>query len=187
MSLPLEGLPKGTTDLRISTNQEIYWDRIFVAWAEDCPEAKRTELPLAEARLAECGFSRRTTLAQHRPHYDYQKRSPQWDTRHLAGWYTRLGPVEELLAKADDAVVVFGPGEEVQMEFADRLPELARDWTRQLVLEQHGWCKDMDLYTKDGETVGPLPQRGGVSTAAEKAARDALHRRYNTRYRAGAD
>ena len=124
MSLPLLGLPAGTTDLRISTNQEIYWDRIFVAGAEECPSAKRTELPLVEAQLAECGFPKRTTVGQHRPYYDYSLRTPQWDTRHLAGWYTRLGRVDELLTRTDDAVVVFGPGEEVQMDFADHLPEL---------------------------------------------------------------
>jgi hypothetical protein len=25
------------------------------------------------------------------------------------------------------------------------------------VLETRGWCKDMDLFTRDGETVDPLP------------------------------
>ena len=25
------------------------------------------------------------------------------------------------------------------------------------MLEARGWCKDMDLYTRDGDTVEPLP------------------------------
>jgi hypothetical protein len=47
-----------------------------------------------------------------------------------------------------------------------------------LVLELRGWCKDMDLYTLDGETIEPLP---GKMTAA----RARLHPRFNTRYASG--
>ena len=43
------------------------------------------------------------------------------------------------------------------------------------------------MYTKDSETVGPLPQRAGVSATAEKAQSDTLQRRFTTRYRAGPD
>ena len=46
------------------------------------------------------------------------------------------------------------------------------------VLELKGWCKDKDLLTKDGETVEPVPGK-----ANEK--RQALHRKYNTRYQSG--
>jgi hypothetical protein len=60
----------------------------------------------------------------------------------------------------------------------------ARDWTRRFVLETVGWCKDMDLYTKTGETIDPMPVRGKM-TDAQRAHRDALHRRYNTRYQSG--
>ena len=48
------------------------------------------------------------------------------------------------------------------------------------MVEARGWCKDMDLFTKDGETIEPLP-RSGVSSND----RDQLHERYNTRYRSG--
>ena len=57
-------------------------------------------------------------------------------------------------------------------------------WQRRFVLEARGYAKDMDLYTRDGETVGPLP----VSVARTRAARqrrETLHRRYNTRFQAG--
>ena len=81
--------------------------------------------------------------------------------------------------KADGASAIIGPGEEAHLEFdAMTLPALPSGWTRRFVLEARGWCKDMDLYTRDGATVGPLPgERDGVGQA--------LHERYNTRYEAG--
>ena len=48
------------------------------------------------------------------------------------------------------------------------------------MLETNGWAKDMDLFTKDGETLEPLPARGGPS---KRVAR--LHERYNRRHQAG--
>jgi tetratricopeptide (TPR) repeat protein len=179
MSVPLPALPPGTRSLRLRTNMQIYWDRIAVAFAESPPVHDRQVLPPAAARVGKTGFARRDTLEQFRPHYDYADRSPFWDTRYLAGYYTRLGPVEELVAGRDDAVAIIGPGEEVHLEFAAAGP--ARDgWRRYFVLETHGWAKDMDLFTRAGETVGPLPSSG-----LPAAPRDALHARYNTRYQAG--
>jgi Flp pilus assembly protein TadD len=180
MALPLTQLPPGVSELRIRTNQEIYWDRLAIAYAEPAPPIKRTVLPLQEATLASIGFPRRTTGAQRAPHYDYAHRRPLWDTRHLAGWYTAFGPVTELVTNSDDALTVFGPGEEVHLEFTRLDDHLPHDWTRRFVLEAAGWVKDMDLYTKDGDTVAPLP-----ATGAAVAPRDRLHAGYNTRYQAG--
>ena len=178
MSVPLTPLPEGTTALRLTTNQEIYWDRIAVAYAEALPTVQTTPLPLARADLLETGFARRTTGAQRQPYYDYDRRSPLWDTRPMRGYYTAFGPVGELLANADDALAIIGPGEEVQLEYAVELPVLPPGWQRRLVLETNGWAKDMDLYTGDGATLAPLPVSGKPA-----ARRDALHRQYNTRYR----
>jgi tetratricopeptide (TPR) repeat protein len=179
MTLPLEGLPAGTTALRLRTNQEIYWDRLAIAYAETPPETARTELPPSSARLARIGFPRRVHHAQHRPDYDYTHRSPFWDTRYQAGAYTRFGPVDELVGEVDDAVALIGPGEEAHLEFPAPPPPPA-GWTRRLVLETHGWTKDMDLYTRDGETVGPMPSTGNPRDVPER-----LHARYNTRYLSG--
>ncbi|MHC5002704.1 MAG: FG-GAP-like repeat-containing protein [Planctomycetota bacterium] len=177
MSVPLAGLPAGTTRLRLRTNQEVYWDRILVAWSEPCPEAVRRDLPLRDATLARSGFAVRTTGPQRLPHYDYARRPPFWDSRHQRGLYTAFGPVTPLVGRTDDAVAIFGPGEEVHLRFAAPGRTLPPGWTRRLVLEVDGWCKDMDLYTRDGATVAPLPARGGPSAAVE-----ALHERFNTRY-----
>jgi hypothetical protein len=40
----------------------------------------------------------------------------------------------------------------------------------------------MDMYTLDGETVGPLPSTPG---AGDPAQREALHERYLNRYQGG--
>jgi tetratricopeptide (TPR) repeat protein len=180
MALPLAMLPKGTTTLRLRTNLEIYWDRLAIAYTEPCPQARRSELLFRDARLSSVGFPQRTTNSQRVPWYDYARRSPLWDTRHLAGFYTAIGPVNELLAYDDDALAIFGPGEEIHLEFAAPLTPLPSGWTRRFVLETVGWTKDMDLYTKDGETLTPLP-----TTGKPVETREQLHARYQTRYEAG--
>ncbi len=172
-------LPRGANALRIGANVEVYWDAARVAITEPCDDVRRTELPLAAARLNSVGFPRRTTHGQRRPHYDYARRSPVWDTRHAAGLYTTFGPVEPLLAEVDDALAIFGPGEETHVEFAANEPPLADGWTRRHVLESHGWCKDMDIFTRDGQTVEPLPRRDVGSPPSERTRQ--LHERFNTR------
>ncbi len=77
-----------------------------------------------------------------------------------------------------DALAILGPGEAVVLDFDAPSTSAPEGWTRRLVLEPRGWCKDMDLYTLDGETIEPLP---GSNTAA----RARLHPRFNTRYAAG--
>jgi hypothetical protein len=176
MAVPLPRLPKGTRVLRLRTNQQIYWDRIAVAWAEDAPAVKRL-LPLAAARVAETGFPRRSTGSQHQPGYDYAERAPLWDTRVQPGHYTAFGPAEDLVAEPDNALAIIGPGEEIHVEFRAELPALPAGWTRRFVLETHGWAKDMDLYTRDGETLGPLPSTGNRSKSSET-----LVKRLNSRF-----
>ena len=180
MSVPLADLPAGRTTLRIRTNQEIYWDRISVAYAEPCPQAVRYELALHSAELSTVGFAHRTTARQRLPHYDYQNRRPFFDTRHMTGNYTAFGLVDELVCKTDNALAIFGPGEEIQFEFDALAEDPPVGWTRCFVFETRGWCKDMDLYTRDGETVGPLPTAGAATSQ-----RDRLHDRYHTRYESG--
>jgi hypothetical protein len=180
MSVPLENLPAGTRHLRLRTNQEIYWDRIAVAYAEPLAGVQRRELALRQARVADAGFPLRTTGTQRLPHYDYARRSPFWDTRHMKGFYTEFGPAEALVEHVDGAVAIIGPGEELHLEF--EAPENAppQGWSRAIVLESNGWAKDMDLYTRDGDTLAPLPLSGKPSVH-----RDHLHERFNTRYREG--
>jgi len=180
MSVPLDDLPAGITQLRLRTNQEIYWDRISVAYAEPMPEVRRHTLPLRAARVQSTGFPLRTTGLQRLPHYDYNHRLPFWDTRHMAGFYTEFGAAEELISETDDALAIFGPGEEIHLEFEASHEAPPAGWTRTAVFESRGWAKDMDLFTRDGATLAPLPVSGRPSDR-----RDLLNARYNTRYRSG--
>ncbi|MDH4065303.1 MAG: hypothetical protein OEW19_12965, partial [Acidobacteriota bacterium] len=178
MAFPLPGLPSGTTALRLRTSQEIYWDRVAVAYREPAPAVRRRVLEMRAAELEAGGFARRTTGPQRVPHYDDARRAPLGDTRHPRGWYTEFGRVDALVAEEDAAVAIFGPGEALTVGFEALEAPPSDGWTRLLVLEARGWCKDMDLYTRDGETVEPLP---GDATPA----RARLHPRFNTRYASG--
>jgi Flp pilus assembly protein TadD len=177
MALPLPPLPPGTRELRLSTNQEIYWDRVVVASAEKAPEVRRRELRLAAARVDQPGFALRTTGPQRLPAYDWARRAPLWDTRFQVGYYTRFGEALELVTATDDAVAIFGPGEAVHLEFEAPPDDLRPGWTRVYVFESDGWCKDMDRFTKDGTTVAPLPSAGRDPSIPKR-----LHEKYNTRY-----
>jgi hypothetical protein len=115
-----------------------------------------------------------------RPYYDYSERSPFWDTRYPSGFYTALGPVLPLVQEQNDAFAVIGPGDELHVEF--EAPPPAPGQRRILVLEARGYAKDMDMYTLDGETVGPLPSTPG---AGDPARREALHQQYLNRYQGG--
>ena len=182
--LPADRLPRGTKRLRLRSNMEIYWDQVNVAYAEDGANVSRRELPLQSASVAETGFAARPQLPQRLPYYDYDRRLPLWDTRHQAGFYTRFGAADPLVRRTDDAVAIIGPGEEVHLSFSAGLPELPDGWTRRFVLETNGWCKDSDLYTKDGEQLEPLPLREEGKPEGDKLRR-ALHAKHNTRYRSG--
>lgn len=180
LPLPKQRLPAGTRALRLRTNLEVYWDRLTVIRSEACPAVVRRELKLATADLRESGFMVRQIRDQFRPHFDYTTREAKPEIPDPVGFYTRLGDVNELVSTADDAVAIFGPGEEIHVEFEALQQKIPRGWTRRLVLETVGWCKDMDLYTGDGSTVGPLP-----TTGRPVGPRERLHRKYNTRYQRG--
>ncbi len=181
MSVPLDRaqLPAEATALRLRTNQEIYWDRLMLVRAEPCPEVVRHALALVQADVRESGFTPRIVGPQQLPHFDYDQRAPLAAVRDPAGYYTEFGPAGPLVESADNALAIFGPGEEIEVAFAVPSP-CPTGWTRRLVLETVGWCKDMDLYTQHGGTVEPLPQTGARGTA-----RDPLHPQYNTRYQEG--
>ena len=182
MALPLPRLPAGTTALRLKSNIEIYWDRLRVVREEPLEATVRTLTPNV-GRVARSGFPKRTTGAQRLPHYDYETRATYDDAKVPRGFYTAWGDALPLVADVDGALAIIGSGEEVHLEFP-AVPPPAENATRYFEVRFHGWAKDMDLYTKDGDTVGPLPVLPGLDEAA-LARRDALHARYNLRWQGG--
>ena len=158
MAMPLPTLPSGTTALRLRTNLEIHVDQIRLVEVLDCPEATRVVLPLQSAELQSRGFARRTVLASRRPVYDDTDVMPFADMRTLPGLYTDFGDVLDLVDAADDVTVVFGSGEEIAFEFGE-MPKASAGHRQRVVLRTRGWCKDMDLFTRNGEQLAPGPPR----------------------------
>lgn len=184
MSVPLDDLPAGTRTLRITSNLDIHWDRIAVVRGEPLaaiePPPIRREPSLVRAELRRTGFPRRDDGPHRRPHYDDAHRAPVADMRHQAGWYTAFGDVADLVTTRDDLLAVYGPGEEVLLGFTPPPADPPAGWRRRVVLDVTGWCKDMDLFTRDGDTVGPLPSSDGDADAAARR-----HEPTRTRYEAG--
>lgn len=178
--LPLPEQAIGRRWYRLRTKMQVYWDRIRLVDLEDCPEARLLPLQLSRAELRRSGFARRSTGPWHHPDYDYSVRQGTWDSRHLPGDYTRFGDIAGLLGSGSGALTIFGPGEEVHMEFQEAGP-LPPGWSRQHLLHLEGWCKDLDLYTGTGDQLRPLPQ----TNAADPAHAARLHREYNWRYESG--
>jgi hypothetical protein len=174
-AFPLTSLPEGCDALRLRTNQEVYWDHLRVVIGEPAPaEAQRVALDPETADFSAIGFPKRIDYAQRRPDYDWTSRTPLWDVRHQRGRYTRFGDVQELVAEADGAVVTIGPGEGVELSY--RLPADSGLTAAEIhwILECHGWCKDRDLFTRDGETLDPIPggdRRDVGATALLEATR----------------
>ena len=61
-----------------------------------------------------------------------------------------------LIDTVDDGMATVGPGKEIHVEFPARRDQTPTEWTRRYVLETNGWWKDMDLFTRDGNTVTPF-------------------------------
>ncbi len=148
--------------VRIRTNLDISWDRIFYTVDEEPAPLRSTPVPLASAELSFRGFSRMTRETPGGPQvfvHDEVDTAPRWAD--MAGLYTRLGDVRDLLGAADDRYVVMKGGDAVRLEFdASALPDPPRGWVRDYLLVLDGWDKDADKNTVAGQTVEPLPFHG---------------------------
>jgi len=195
-------LPVGVTRLRISTNLQIYWDQALVD-NEDLPQQQpnnpalathTTELPLARGTLDFRGYPQQ--LDGRTPgdlNYHYERMSSTGPFVPHRGAYTRYGDVTPLLHSIDDEFVIFGTGEDMDLEFsAATLPALPRGWSRDYFFYANGFVKDMDFYEAQPFSVGSLPFHG-MSTypypATEHYPTDAAHTayqlEYNTRFESG--
>ncbi|HEX6805740.1 MAG TPA: FG-GAP-like repeat-containing protein [Terriglobales bacterium] len=186
-------LPMGTTRIRITTNLQIYWDSILIDRSEQRDDFTLSEIPLSQATLGFHGYPRQ--IEDQPPgnvKYVYEQVSRTGPYARQAGEYTRYGDVLPLLKSFDDKLVVFGSGEEVQLQFdPSKLPALAKGWTRDYFFMANGYEKDMDFYAADGSTVEPLPFRrmGTYPYAGKSFPGDPQHidymLKYNTRFISG--
>jgi hypothetical protein len=201
--IPDMGLPSGTrrtmrVDLtgkfltsdhhvRIVTNLCVYWDQVFFS-LDDAPAPAPSELPLLSADLHYRGFSTPVSDPEHhRPDsFDYENALATAPWNPLLGKYTRYGPVEKLLARADDQLVVMAPGDEITVSFdAGRLPALQPGWAREFFLYTNGWAKDGEPNTAFSATVQPLPFHGMANYppgATDHAPSGDEYRRYQHEY-----
>jgi hypothetical protein len=180
----------GPARLRLTTNLEIYYDRIFIARDAGTADVHVRTVPLKRARLGRLGFPQEYSPDGRLPYlYDYDRIDATAPFHVLKGGYTRYGPVEELLREFDDRYVLVGPGDEIALEFdAAALPDVASGHIRSFILVSHAYCKDMDLYTATPQTLAPLPFKAmsrypypdSERYPASEAHQDFL-RTYNTR------
>lgn len=145
--------------LRLSTNLEIFWDRL--GWAEGRPDVKVTprRLALSSAELRYRGFSttdQKDASTPERPRYQIAGAAPRW--RDLEGYHTRFGDVRELLERVDDRYVIMNAGDELALRFPEALtPPAASGLIRDFVMIGDGWVKDGDYNTAFSRAVLPLP------------------------------
>jgi hypothetical protein len=152
-------LPADARRIRITTNLQIYWDQVLVDNGPDSRRFRTTDLPLVSANLAFRGYPQQVDgdtpgdLT-----YRYEMVSKTGPFARERGSYTHYGEVSQLLHKADDHYVIFGSGEDVDLEFAAAsLPSLPAGWKRDYFFYADGFVKDMDFYEASPFTVGELP------------------------------
>ena len=153
MTLPLPNLPAGTDAPRLSSNMEIYWDRLRVVAEEPLPIAMPPAQPPLAARVGRTGFAKRTTGPQRLPHYEYEARAllrRQVPARLLyVIWRSGRTHLRYRQRRCDHRQRRRDPS---------RIPRgTAAGDRRFFAIEFYGWAKDMDLYTEHGDTVAPLP------------------------------
>ena len=173
--------------IRISTNMELYWDRIFLADVSSEAPLYVQEVAVASADLHFLGYPREYSPDGRRPNlYDYSKadRTVPWKT--MRGDYTRYGDVTTLMHAADDCYAIMGPGDEVTLRFpAEELAPVPAGYQRTFLLKADSYCKDMDLYSAHPDTVEPLPFHAMTKYpygTEEQYPADAAHQEYRQKH-----
>ena len=146
--------------LRISTELEVYWDRLSVAVENPTPSFEEKEIEFDSTELRYRGFSVIEKPNKESPEVPVYERimttSQRW--RDLEGYHTRFGKVDALLAKPDNRFVIMNAGDELILKFK-ALPPVKEGYKRDFVLVGDGWIKDGDLNSRFSRTVLPLPNR----------------------------
>lgn len=167
--------------VKFTTTTEIYWDAI--QWAEGLPETDLATQPLqpVEMNLAYRGYSEWNKASRYHPllpnYNQLSGTTPIWQD--LVGYYTRFGPVDELLKSVDDRYVIMNAGDELRLRFK-ALPKPKDGYERDFILVSDGWIKDGDLNTKYSKTVWPLPshQRKDYEADYERLMDDPVYQKH---------
>jgi hypothetical protein len=184
MTADLTGkLPRGTKEIRITTNLQVYWDSILIDRTAQpvAPTSQRptrgtegdtpsgqpagshayrlTPVPLLHADLEFHGYPYKVEgFPPGNVRYVYERTSATGPYTRPVGTYTRYGDVLPLLTSLDDKLAVFGSGDEIRLDFdPSRLPVLPKGWVRDYFFAANGYEKDMDFYAAEGNFVAPLP------------------------------
>jgi tetratricopeptide (TPR) repeat protein len=156
-------LPAGSRRLKLTAAFELHWDRIALFERLDPAATQIISLAPGHTDLHWRGFS---AFEDHpwyvplTPAYDDVHARPNWLIT-PAGWCTRYGSVDELVANRDDALVLLNGGDELTLSFpADKLPPKRPGYVRDFFLYTVGWDKDSDFHVLAGTTVEPIPFTG---------------------------
>ena len=173
--------------VRIVTSMRIYWDRILVNTYPAEPTFRQYRLSPQSADLRFRGFPREYSPDGRRPLiYDYNWIHPTAPWKSHVGYYTRFGPVTELLRTRDDRYVIMRNGDEIHLDYdAGKLPEIPKGWQRTFLLYADGFGKDMDPHSAAPQFVTPLPFHGMTQYpygGAERYPDTPSHRRYLQEY-----
>jgi TPR repeat protein len=175
--------------LRLRTNLQVFWDQVFVAGrCRPVGEAgvRMTTLEVARANLRASGIMQEYAPDGKPPTVFAHDRYETVPLNRLAGKLTRHGDVRELLTRGDDCFAIFGPGDELRVDFDARgLPALPAGWQRSFVLRTRGYCKGAGPFTATGTTVEPLPFMAMSAYPygpKEHYPDDEMHREYRRRY-----
>ena len=156
LEIPVGSFTNNDYRIRISTNLEIYWDRLAFATRSET-KTQTISIELRGADLGYMGFpvmSRVDDVAPNIPDYNDIRHGHAW--RDLEGYYTRYGAVEELLSGIDDRYVIMNAGDAMYLRF-DAIEPIHDGYTRDYIFFSDGWVKDGDWNTVDSRTVDPLP------------------------------
>ncbi|HYE30493.1 MAG TPA: FG-GAP-like repeat-containing protein [Methylomirabilota bacterium] len=183
-------LPPQTQRLRLTASFEIHWDKIALVEKVAAATTVITHLTPKTTHLHWRGYSVFADLPWSQPLtpiYDQVVQQPPWRIT-PSGWCTRYGPVDELVAKTDDALVLLNGGDELTLTFpASSLPPKPPGHVRDFFLFTDGWDKDADFHVAQGFRVEPMPFHGindqqyGSSEYPAHLSREWMER-YNTRW-----
>ena len=183
-------LPANNRRLRLSAAFEIHWDRIALFQKADSTATTVTSIAPKATDLHWRGYSQFADLPWFVPltpvYTNVQARPPWLITP--AGWCTRYGAVDELVAKRDDALVLLNGGDELTVSFASAsLPPKPAGLEREFFLYTVGWDKDADFHVLAGTTVEPIPFHGMddqryAEPQSPSADRKWWTEKYNTRW-----